>query len=153
MFFSFGSPAGGRSLRSITALPSPETPSLSLARTCLIEGFFDRICAMASINSSLLPRFSTPRGCATFSSMKICRHPLFVPKGKNFGSAPYIGIPSLIASSFSRLVVLKGTRCARSGSMINERMRSISRGRSSNLSLNARTEPSRGEIRKSRWRA
>jgi hypothetical protein len=51
------------------------------------------------------------------------------------------------------LVVLKGTRCARSGSMIRERMRSISLGRSSSLSLSGRTERSRGEIRKRRWRA
>ena len=80
--------------------------------------------------------------------MKIFRQPLFVPSGKNFGSAPYMGIPSRNASSFSRLVVLKGTRCARSGSMINERMRSISLGRSSSLSLSGRTERSRGEMQK-----
>ena len=149
MFFP-NAAADGSPLRSITALPSPETPSLSFTRTCFIEGFFARICAMASINSSLLLRFSTPRGCGTFSSMKISRQPLFVPNGKNFGSAPYMGIPSRNASSCSRLVVLKGTRCARSGSNINERMRSISLGRSRSLSLSGRTERSRGEMRKRR---
>ena len=48
----------GSPVRSITAFPSPETPSLSFTKTCLIEGFFARICAIASIRSSLLPRFS-----------------------------------------------------------------------------------------------
>jgi hypothetical protein len=37
--------------------------------------------------------------------------------------------------------------------MIRERMRSMSLGRSSSLSLSGRTERSRGEIRKRRWRA
>ena len=50
--------------------------------------------------------------------------PLFVPSSVNFGSAPYMGIPSRRARSRSSQVVLYGTRWARSGSPASERISS-----------------------------
>ena len=86
-------PAGGSASSVTSALPSPETPSLSLTITWPIAGFCARRRTIASTTSSTPVRFSTPRGCGTPTSAKIRRAPLFVPNGRKRGSAPYIGMP------------------------------------------------------------
>ena len=108
------SSGGGRPLRSTSAFPSPETPSFSLTSTSSMPGLCARISAIAGTTSSIRVSPSRPSGWATPSSAKSRRQPLFVPKWRCRGSAPYIGIPSSRARSRSISVTFRGTRWARS---------------------------------------
>ena len=139
--------------RSTRALPSPDTPSFSLTRTCSSSGFSARIATIALTASSTDCRFSTPSGCGTPSSRRAggsrssCRG----------GSAPGRRRTSgCRAASRGRArarscCTARGARARGSG--ISARMRSISRGRSSSFSVSGRDEPSSGETRNSRFRA
>ena len=150
---SSAAPAGGSPASFKSALPPPDAPSFSFTTTRASRGLSWRIATIAATRSSSFARSSRPAGSGTPSSRKSFLPLLFVPKGRCFGSLPYMGIPSFNASSRSAHVVENGTRCARSGFGISARSFSIMRGRSISFLASERGEASSGETRKRRFLA
>ena len=74
--------------------------------TLSMVGRSARIPTTASVMSSTVRRFSSPSGCGIPASANIRRQPVLEPRGASRGSAPYIGIPRLRATSRSSSVVL-----------------------------------------------
>ena len=103
---SSADPGAGSPPSRTTALPAPETPSLSLTMALSIWVARRRIRRSASAISSRVRRFSTPSGWGTSISANSRRQPVLEPSGASRGSAPYIGISRLIAMSRSSSVVL-----------------------------------------------
>ncbi len=103
---SSAAPGTGRSRRSTTAFPEPETPSLSFTMASTIRGRRLRMSLRAATRSSTVCRSSAPTGHRISSSSNMRRHPVFVPSGRSLGSAAYIGTPSVSATSRSRDVAL-----------------------------------------------
>ncbi len=100
------SPGGGSPSSFTTALPAPETPSLCFTIAERTAGRAARSRRTASMTSSAVRRSSAPRGYETPALPNSFRQPLFVPRSKCRGSAPYMGMPSRIARSRSSSVVL-----------------------------------------------
>ena len=88
------------------ALPAPETPSLSFTIAWLSDGRLARMLCTPATMSSTVWRSSAPTGHGTPSSSNILRQPVLLPRSASRGSAPYIGIPRLSATSRSSGVVL-----------------------------------------------
>ena len=110
-----GDPGTPRLRRSTSALPSQDTPSLSLTIASVISGRAARRRISAAITSSIECRFSNPSGWLIPRSAKSFRHPDLVPKGKQRGSAAYMGMPNATARSRSSGVVLYGTKVRTQG--------------------------------------
>ena len=77
---SSAEPGSGRSCRSTSALPEPDTPSLSFTIASVRVGRRRRISWMAATMSSTERRSSAPTGHRTPSSSKIRRQPVLLPR-------------------------------------------------------------------------
>ena len=91
---------------STSALPAPDTPSLSFTMTWRMVGRTVSRSTIAVTTSSRPCRSSAPSGWGTPTSPKSRRQPVLLPSSARRGSAPYIGMPRVSAMSRSSSVVL-----------------------------------------------
>ena len=133
---SSADPGAGRWFRSTSALPAPDTPSLSLMIALVMVARADGACRpRPSTTSSTLCRSSRPSGCRTPSSSKSRRHPDLLPSARSWGPRRRAGCPGdrHVALGLSRGVRDQVTQRA-IGDELTIRRRMFGRCRSFSLS-------------------